>query len=137
VARTPGEGIAGIGGDQQPGEAAVSAEGALTLPFTPLGPVVIVRPKAAPAPSSPGGLVQLADTGYQPETCGLVVAVGSSFRCEACDETRPPTVAVGEWVLFGRGAGGELDHGGTTYLVLHETEILAVIDDPALAVEMV
>jgi chaperonin GroES len=111
----------------------VEAQG---LDVTPLGDVFFVLPKGAGPEASPAGLVSLADVEYTPETCGLVVKVGTSFRCEACDERRPASVAVGEWVLFGRGAGGEVTLAGVTYLVLQESEILAVLEDGAAVAEV-
>lgn len=97
----------------------------------PLGSVVLVLPK----PSEPEsvGAVQLADVTYTPETCGLVIAVGSRFCCEGCGVERAPAVKIGDWVLFSRGAGGEVTLGETVYVVLQESELLAALDEePAL-----
>jgi chaperonin GroES len=97
----------------------------------PLGSVVLVLPK----PSEPDrvGSVQLADVKHEPETSGLVIAIGSSFRCEVCRSERDPDVVVGDWVLFARSAGGAVTLGGTDYVVLMESELLAVLaEEPAV-----
>lgn len=97
----------------------------------PLGSVVLVLPK----PSEPdrAGAVELADVKYEPETSGMVIAVGSTFRCEACRSERDPDVVVGDWVLFPRSAGGAVTLGGTDYVVLMESELLAVLaEEPAV-----
>ena len=39
-----------------------------------------------------------------------------------------PTVKVGDKVLFDKYAGTEVKYDGQTYLVLHEKDLVAVID---------
>lgn len=96
----------------------------------PLGSVVLVLPKAA-EPDRVGSIA-LADVKHEPETSGMVVAVGKSFRCEVCRSERDPDVLVGDWVLFPRSAGGAVTLDGTEYVVLLESELLAVLsDEPA------
>ena len=98
----------------------------------PLGSVVLVLPKPAPTPETESGIT-LADVTYEPETCGLVVAIGSNFQCSACECEREAHVAVGDWVLFSRGAGEEVEQNGRTVVLLQESDILAVVDETAEA----
>ena len=98
----------------------------------PLGSVVLVLPKAAAQPETESG-IQLAQVTDEPETCGLVVAIGSNFQCSTCECEREAHVAVGDWVLFSRGAGEEVEQNGRKVVLLQESDILAVVDETAEA----
>ena len=59
---------------------------------------------------------------------GDVIAVGPGRYLES--KLIPPTVKVGDVVLFGKNAGEEVKlDDDNTVLVLHEPEILAVLDE--------
>lgn len=110
------------------------------IPFQPIGAVVVVIPHATAKPETASGII-LADTSYDPDTSGTVVAVGSFFCCASCEIERETPFAIGDRVLFGRGAGSALDGGafglvGEPFLLLQEAEILAVLD-PAVVCEVV
>ena len=76
-----------------------------------------------------GGIV-LPDTAKEKPTEGRVVAVGAG-RVTEKGQTVPPSVEVGDRVLFGSYAGTEVKSEGQEYLILDESEILAVVDDAA------
>lgn len=97
----------------------------------PFGSVILVLPKAAEKPKTESG-IQLADVTYEPETCGLIVKLGHRFECETCAEKRDADLQIGEWVLFPRSAGVMVPLDGQDYLLLHESEVLAVVNDPDL-----
>lgn len=106
------------------------------LPIQPIGPVVLVLP-ADSAPLSTASGITLADVTYDPSTSGTIVAVGSRFCCESCDVVREVDYQVGDRVLFGRGAGSEIDGAsvgvpGESLLLLKESELLAVLPAGAL-----
>lgn len=101
----------------------------------PLGSVILVLPKAAERPATESGIV-LADVQYEPETCGLIVKMGTHFYCRGCGEDRPPALQVGQWVIFPRQAGTVVPLDEREYLLLQEHEVLAVVDEPE-AVEVV
>ena len=106
------------------------------IPFQPIGATVIVIPAQSQRPETESGIV-LADVEYNPETSGTVVAVGSQFRCAACECEREAPFAIGDRVLFGRGAGMDIDGApfnlrGETFVLLQEAEILAVLDETAV-----
>lgn len=106
------------------------------IPFQPVGSVVVVTPHKTPPKSTPSGIV-LADVGHDTETSGTVIAVGSYFCCPACDSEREAPFAIGDRVLFGRGAGSEIDGApfgllGESFLLIQESEILAVLDAAVL-----
>jgi len=52
---------------------------------------------------------------------GTVVAVGKGTK------DNPITVAVGDSVLYGKYAGTELQHEGKDYLIMKESDILAIV----------
>ena len=52
---------------------------------------------------------------------GTVVAVGKGTKDE------PTTVKVGDSVLYGKYAGTELKFEGSDYLIMRESDILAII----------
>jgi co-chaperonin GroES (HSP10) len=106
------------------------------IPFVPIGPVVVVLPHASAPTETASGIV-LADVDYDPATSGTVIAVGSQFCCASCAAERDSPFAIGDRVLFGRGAGSEVDGAafgvvGDTFLLMREDEILAVLDEAAL-----
>jgi len=74
-----------------------------------------------------GGIV-LPDTAKEKPTEGRVVAAGAG-RVADDGRTVPPTVKVGDRILFGSYAGTDIKNEGKEYLILDESEILAVVDD--------
>ena len=71
---------------------------------------------------------------YIPETAkekpqeAMVVAVGPGQRLDD-GSNRPPQVAAGDRVLFGKYSGDEIKLDGETHMILRENEILAVLEN--------
>ncbi len=86
--------------------------------------VVIERSEAEE--KTAGGIV-LPDTAKDKPKQGKVVSVGTGRVLENGDIT-PLEVTKGDRVLFGAYAGNEVKLGGKDFLVMSESEILAVID---------
>lgn len=106
------------------------------IPFIPVGPVVVVLPHKNAQPQTVSGIV-LADVHHDAETSGTIIAVGSAFLCASCAKGRETPYAVGDRVVFDRGAGLEIDGAplglpGETFLLLQEKELWAVLDEAAL-----
>ena len=61
------------------------------------------------------------------QTTGVVVAVGQG---RTLDNGQVVAVAVkeGDKVLFDKYAGNEVEYDGETYLVVHEKDLVAVVD---------
>ena len=78
-----------------------------------------------------GGIV-LPDTAKEKPTEGRVVATGGG-RVADDGNAVEPTVKVGDRVLFGSYAGTDIKEEGKEYLILDESEILAVVDDKPFA----
>ncbi|MDR0368924.1 MAG: co-chaperone GroES [Bacteroidales bacterium] len=85
----------------------------------PLADRVIV--KAAQAEEKTAGGIIIPDTAKEKPQRGSVVAVG----CGKKDE--PMTVKVGDNVLYGKYAGTEISYEGEDYLIMKESDILAII----------
>ena len=89
------------------------------LNIRPLADRVIIEPAAAETTTASGIIVP--DTAQEKPQKGIVVAAGNG----KVDE--PMTVAVGDTVLYGKYAGTEFKFEGEDYLILRESDILAII----------
>ena len=85
----------------------------------PLGDRVVVKP--IPREDVTKGGIVLPDTAKEKPQEGKVVAVGKGTKDE------PTTVKVGDTVLYGKYAGNELKLNGKDYLIMRESDILAII----------
>ena len=91
----------------------------MSLNITPLADRVLVEPAAAETTTASGLIIP--DTAKEKPQKGTVVAVGNG----KIDE--PLTVKVGDTVLYGKYGGTELKLEGTDYLMMRESDILAII----------
>lgn len=89
------------------------------LNIRPLADRVIIEPAAAETTTASG--IIIPDTAQEKPQKGIVVAAGNG----KVDE--PMTVAVGDTVLYGKYAGTEFKFEGGDYLILRESDILAII----------
>jgi chaperonin GroES len=74
-----------------------------------------------------GGIL-LPDSAKEKPTEGRIIATGDGRRSDKGDRV-PLTVKVGDRVLFSSYAGTAVKEGGSEYLILDESEILAVVDN--------
>ncbi|MGF7232235.1 co-chaperone GroES [Arachidicoccus sp.] len=89
------------------------------LNITPLHDRVVV--KAATADKKSAGGIIIPDTVKEKPQRGIIVAVGAGKKDE------PMTVKTGDNVLYGKYAGQEIDIEGTEYLIMRESDIVAII----------
>lgn len=89
------------------------------LNITPLHDRVVVQPAAAETKSA-GGII-IPDTAKEKPQRGTIVAVGAGKKDE------PITVKVGDKVLYGKYAGQEVEIEGAEYLIMRESDIVAII----------
>jgi chaperonin GroES len=89
------------------------------LKIRPLADRVLVEPAQAEEKTA-GGII-IPDTAKEKPQKGTVVAVGTGKKDE------PMTVKVGETVLYGKYAGTEITVDGTNYLIMRESDIVAII----------
>ena len=87
--------------------------------ITPLHDRVIVKPAAAEEKTA-GGII-IPDTAKEKPQRGIVIAAGPGKKDE------PMTVKSGDTVLYGKYAGTEVSFEGEDYLIMRESDILAVI----------
>ncbi len=85
----------------------------------PLADRVLVEPAAAEQKTA-GGII-IPDTAKEKPQKGVVVAIGNGKKDE------PLTVKVGDQVLYGKYSGTEINIEGKDYLIMRESDILAVI----------
>lgn len=89
------------------------------LNVSPLHDRVIVEPAAAEEKTA-GGII-IPDTAKEKPQRGIVVAAGPGKKDE------PVTVKVGDNVLYGKYAGTEIQVEGGDYLIMRESDILAIV----------
>ncbi len=89
------------------------------LSVTPLHDRVIVKPAAAEEKTA-GGII-IPDTAKEKPQRGTVMAVGSGKKDE------PMTVKAGDNVLYGKYAGTEIQIEGSDYLIMRESDLLAIV----------
>lgn len=92
---------------------------AKNVSITPLHDRVIVKPNAAEEKTA-GGII-IPDTAKEKPQRGTVVAAGPGKKDE------PMTVKSGDTILYGKYAGTEVSLEGEDYLIMRESDILAVI----------
>lgn len=92
----------------------------MSVKIQPLADRVLVEAAAAEEKTS-GGII-IPDTAKEKPQRGKVVAVGGGKKDE------PLTVKVGDQILYGKYAGTEISHDGKDFLIMRESDILAIID---------
>ncbi|MDP2385000.1 MAG: co-chaperone GroES [Bacteroidota bacterium] len=85
----------------------------------PLADRVLVE--AAPAETKTAGGLIIPDSAKEKPQKGKVIAVGNGKKDE------PLTVKVGDTVLYGKYSGTELQVDGKEYLMMRESDILAIV----------
>ena len=91
----------------------------MALNIKPLADRVLVEPLQAETKTASG--IIIPDNAKEKSQKGTVVAVGKGTKDE------PTTVKVGDSVLYGKYAGTELKLEGTDYLIMRESDILAIV----------
>lgn len=85
----------------------------------PLADRVLVLP--APAEEKVGGII-IPDTAKEKPLHGKVVAVGNGTKDEQM------VLKEGDQVLYGKYSGTELEYEGEKYLIMRQSDVLAVIN---------
>jgi len=94
------------------------------LKLRPLGDRVWVEPIEQEEMTASG--IILPETAKEKPQEGKVLAVGPGVRDDK-GERQLPDVKVGDRVLFAKYAGTEIKHEGTKYLIMRESDILAIV----------
>jgi chaperonin GroES len=91
----------------------------MALNIKPLADRVLIEP--APAETKTASGIIIPDNAKEKPQKGTVVAAGKGTKDD------PITVKVGDTVLYGKYAGTELKLEGKDYLMMRESDILAII----------
>ncbi len=91
----------------------------MALQIKPLADRVVIAPAAAETTTASG--IIIPDTAKEKPQKGTIVAVGKGTKDE------PMTVKVGDIVLYGKYAGADLKLEGQDYLIMRESDVLAII----------
>ncbi len=89
------------------------------LNIKPLADRVVIEPSAAEEKTA-GGLI-IPDTAKEKPQRGTVLAAGPGKKDE------PVTVKVGDVVLYGKYAGTEITVDGKDYLIMRESDVVAIV----------
>jgi len=89
------------------------------ISIQPLADRVLIEPAAAETKTSSG--IIIPDTAKEKPQKGTVVAVGKGTK------DNPITLSVGDHVLYGKYSGTELHHDGVDYLIMKESDVLAIV----------
>ena len=91
----------------------------MALNIKPLADRVLVEPVEAETTTASG--IIIPDNAKEKPQKGKVIAVGNGKKDE------PMTVQVGDTVLYGKYSGTELKLEGKDYLIMRESDILAIV----------
>ena len=91
----------------------------MALKTKPLADRVLVEPMAAETKTASG--IIIPDNAKEKPQKGKIVAVGNGTKEEKM------TVSVGDTVLYGKYAGTELKFEGQDYLIMRESDLLAIV----------
>ena len=101
------------------------------LKFRPLHDRVVVR-RIDAEEKTKGGII-IPDTVKEKPQEGEIIAVGSGARDEA-GKLVPLDVKAGDRILFGKWSGTEIKLDGEDLLIMSESDIMGVIEGPAISV---
>ncbi|GAA3780874.1 co-chaperone GroES [Corallibacter vietnamensis] len=91
----------------------------MALNIKPLADRVLIEPIEAETKTASG--IIIPDNAKEKPQQGNVVAIGKGTKDE------PMTVKVGDKVLYGKYSGTELKLEGKDYLIMRESDILAIV----------
>ena len=97
------------------------------MKFRPLHDRVVVKRIEAEEKTA-GGII-IPDTAKEKPQQGEVVAIGPGGRDEA-GKLVPIDLQVGDRVLFGKWSGTEVEIDDVEYLIMKESDIMGVLDEP-------
>ena len=89
------------------------------MSIKPLADRVLVKPAAAEEKTI-GGII-IPDTAKEKPLKGEVIATGSGTKDEEM------VLKQGDNVLYGKYAGTEIEWGGEQYLIMRQSDVLAII----------
>ena len=91
----------------------------MSVSLKPLADRVLIEPMAAETKTASG--IIIPDSAKEKPQRGTVMALGAGTK------DQPMTVKKGDTVLYAKYAGTELNLDGKDYLILRESDILAIL----------
>ena len=89
------------------------------MTIKPLADRVLIEP--APAETKTIGGIIIPDTAKEKPLQGTIVAVGQGTKDEEM------VLKEGDKVLYGKYAGTELEHEGKKYLIMRQSDVVAIL----------
>ena len=89
------------------------------MKLTPLADRVVIKP--APAEEKTVGGIIIPDTAKEKPLKGTVLAVGNGTKDEEM------VLKVGDQVLYGKYAGTELELDGKKFLIMRQSDVVAIL----------
>jgi chaperonin GroES len=97
------------------------------MKFRPLHDRVVIE-RIEPDAKTAGGII-IPDTAMEKPQQGRVVGVGPGGRDES-GKLIPIDLRVGDRVLFGKWSGTEVKIDGVELLIMKESDVVGVLDEP-------
>ena len=91
----------------------------MSLNIKPISDRVVIAPLAAETTTASG--IIIPDTAKEKPLHGKIVATGNGTKDEEM------VLHVGDQVLYGKYSGTELEHDGKKYLIMRQSDVLAVL----------
>lgn len=91
----------------------------MSVKVKPLADRVLIE--SAPAETTTASGIIIPDTAQEKPQKGKVVAVGNGTK------DNPITLKEGDVVLYGKYAGTEIKENGKSYLIMRESDVLAIL----------
>jgi chaperonin GroES len=99
----------------------------VSLNIRPLGDRVLIEAADDDETTFAGGKLVLPETAKEKPQKGTILAAGAG-RKDDTGKVIPLDVEVGQSVLYAKYAGTEVKLNGKKYLILKETDILAIVE---------
>lgn len=94
------------------------------MSIKPLGDRILIEPAEAETKTASG--IYIPDNAKEKPQKGKVVAVGTGRKSDS-GETIALDVQVGDEVLYGKYSGTEVSVDGKDYLIVRESDVLAIL----------
>jgi chaperonin GroES len=105
--------------------------GGKAMKFRPLHDRVVIR-RIEEEGKTAGGIF-IPDTAKEKPVEGEIIAVGPGARDEQ-GTLVPLDVKKGDHILFGKWSGSEIKLDGEDLLIMKESDVMGVIEDPSIAI---
>ena len=90
------------------------------MSIKPLADRVLIEPVPAEEVTMAG--IIIPDSAKEKPLKGKVLAVGTGVKDE------PMVLKTGDFVLYGKYAGTEIEYEGVKYLMMRQSDVLAIVD---------